>query len=163
MGRFDVRAEDRECPISTALEYVGDWWTLLLLHDLMDGFTRFDEFQANLDISSSVLTSRLQAMMQKGMVERTLYQHHPPRYAYHLTAFGQSFRPIVLVLAAWQNARLQPDDRSVILVDAESGHEAEPVVVDGHTGAAVDSARFQFRAGPAASTIIRRRYARERA
>ena len=59
-----LRPEDLECPLSTALAYVGDWWTLLLLHDLFDGYTRFDQFQQNLGISSSILTTRLKTLQR---------------------------------------------------------------------------------------------------
>ena len=37
-----VRVEDRECPLSTAMSYVGEWWTILILHDCFDGYTRFE-------------------------------------------------------------------------------------------------------------------------
>ena len=80
-----LRPEDLECPLSTALAYVGDWWTLLLLHDLFDGYTRFDQFQQNLGISSSILTIRLKTLQQNGIVARRQYQSNPPRYEYLLT------------------------------------------------------------------------------
>jgi DNA-binding HxlR family transcriptional regulator len=40
-----IRLEDRECPLSTTVEHVGEWWTLLILRDAFDGYTRFDQFQ----------------------------------------------------------------------------------------------------------------------
>ena len=53
---------------------VGEWRTLLILHDAFDGYTRFDEFQENLGISSSLLTSRLKRLVAKGLLERRQYQ-----------------------------------------------------------------------------------------
>ena len=70
--------------------------------------------------------------------ERRQYQTNPPRHEYVLTELGRSLRPVVVVLAAWGNARLDPDQRSMVLVDAETGTEAEPVVVDRATGRRVD-------------------------
>lgn len=156
-----LRPEDRECPLSTALGYVGEWWTLLLLHDLFDGYTRFDQFQANLNISTSILTSRLKTLLDNGIIERRPYQTNPTRHEYLLTEMGKSLRPIVVALAAWGNSRLEPDERSMILVDAETGEEMEPVVVDRKTGKRVDGEGFVFTAGPAASPIMRRRYVPE--
>lgn len=156
-----VRAEDRECPLSTAVSYVGEWWTLLLMHDLFDGYTRFDEFRENLDISTSILTNRLNRLLEAGIVERRLYQTRPNRYAYHLTEFGRSLRPILVALAAWGNARLEPSERSMILVDAETGEEVTPVLVDARTGARVDGPDHVFTAGPAASEIMRKRYTKD--
>ena len=153
-----IRLEDRECPLSAALGVVGEWWTLLILHDAFDGYTRFDQFQTNLGISSSLLTSRLKRLVANGLLERRQYQTNPPRFEYLLTEAGRSLRPVIVVLAAWGNARLDPEARSMVLVDSESGAEAEPVVVDRGTGRRVDGADFVFTAGPAASKPFRDRY-----
>ena len=153
-----IRLEDRECPLSSTLGLVGEWWTLLILHDAFDGYTRFDQFQENLGISSSLLTSRLKRLVARGLLERRQYQTKPPRHEYVLTELGRSLRPVVVVLAAWGNARLAPDQRSMVLVDAATGTEAEPVVVDRATGRRVDGSDFVFTAGPAASQPFRDRY-----
>ncbi|MGW8062000.1 winged helix-turn-helix transcriptional regulator [Streptomyces ziwulingensis] len=155
-----VRLEDRECPLSTTVQHVGEWWTLLILHDAFDGFTRFDQFQRNLDISTSMLTARLKMLVEDGLLERRPYQDKPLRYEYVLTERGRSLRPVILALAAWGNRHLAPQERSMILVDAASGEEVEPVVVDARTGRSLDdSEAFFFAAGPAASTAMRSRYA----
>lgn len=153
-----TRLEDRECPLSTTLDIVGEWWTILLLHDLFDGYTRFDQFQKNLGISSGILTTRLKDLVDRGLIERRPYQTRPTRYEYVLTREGQSLRPVVVALAAWGNARLQPEDRSMILVDAETGREVEPVIVDAATGRRLDGPEFVFTAGPAAGPVMRERY-----
>jgi DNA-binding HxlR family transcriptional regulator len=153
-----IRLEDRECPLSATLGLVGDWWTLLILHDAFDGYTRFDQFQENLGISSSLLTGRLKRLVANGLLERRQYQAHPPRYEYVLTELGRSLRPVIVVLAGWGNARLAPEKRSMVLVDEQTGSEAEPVVVDRATGRRIDGPDFVFTAGPAASKPFRDRY-----
>ena len=154
-----IRLEDRECPLSATLGIVGEWWTLLILHDAFDGFSRFDQFQKNLGISSSLLTSRLKRLVACGVLERRQYQANPARHEYMLTELGRSLRPVVVVLAGWGNARLAARERSMVLVDAQSGIEAEPVVVDRVSGRRVDGPDFVFTAGPAASKPFRERYA----
>ncbi|MFC3501591.1 winged helix-turn-helix transcriptional regulator [Micromonospora krabiensis] len=154
-----IRLEDRECPLSATLGVVGEWWTLLILHDAFDGYTRFEQFQENLKISSSILTSRLRTLTANGLLERRRYQTHPDRYEYVLTELGRSLRPVIVALAAWGNSRLEPDQRSMILIDRETGTEVEPVVVDRATGRQLDPENFVFAAGPAASETMRARYA----
>jgi DNA-binding HxlR family transcriptional regulator len=154
-----IRFEDRECPLSATLGLVGEWWTLLILHDAFDGYTRFDQFQTNLGISSSLLTSRLQRLVANGVLDKRQYQTNPPRHEYVLTDLGRSLRPVIVVLAAWRNAQLAPQQRSMVLVEAATGDEAEPVVVDRITGQRVDGVDFVFSAGPAASKPFRDRYA----
>ncbi|WP_327292951.1 winged helix-turn-helix transcriptional regulator [Streptomyces sp. NBC_01198] len=155
-----ARLEDRECPLSTTVQHVGEWWTLLILHDAFDGYTRFDQFQQSLDISTSMLTARLKTLVADGLLERRPYQTSPVRHEYLLTERGRSLRPVIVALAAWGNQHLAPEERSMILVDAETGEEAEPVVVDAHTGRSLaDSDAYVFAAGPAGSTGMRARYA----
>lgn len=154
------RLEDRECPLSTTVQHVGEWWTLLILHDAFDGYTRFDEFQESLGISSSMLTTRLKTLVADRLLERRQYQTSPVRHEYVLTELGRSLRPVIVALAAWGNARLAPAERSMILVDANTGEEVEPVVVDARTGHRLDdSDAYSFTAGPAASDDMRARYA----
>jgi len=153
-----IRLEDRECPLSATLGLVGEWWTLLIVHDVFDGYHRFDQFQANLGISSSLLTARLRRLADAGILTRQRYQDHPPRHEYHLTELGQSLRPVLVVLAAWGNSRLGPAARSMVLVDADTGIEADPIVVDRTTGRGLDGPDFVFTAGPAASTAFTNRY-----
>ena len=153
-----IRLEDRECPLSATLGLVGEWWTLLILHDAFDGYTRFDQFQENLGISTSLLTSRLKRLVASGLLERRQYQTNPPRYEYVLTELGRSLRPVIVVLAGWGNSRLPRKERSMVLVDAETGVEAEPVVIDQATGRRLDGPDFVFTAGPAASKPFRDRY-----
>lgn len=153
-----IRLEDRECPLSTTLGIVGEWWTVLILHDCFDGYRRFDEFQANIGLSSSMLTSRLKGLVERGILARRPYQDRPVRYEYVLTDLGRSLRPVLVALAAWRNAQLAPDERAMILVDTRTGREAEPVVVDAVTGERVDGAGFAFTSGPGAGPVMRERY-----
>lgn len=154
-----IRLEDRECPLSTTVQHVGEWWTLLILHDAFDGYTRFDQFQESLGISSSMLTTRLKTLVADGLLERRPYQSSPVRHEYVLTDLGRSLRPVILALAAWGNSRLAPEKRSMIVVDVNSGEEVEPVIVDARTGRRLDdSDTYVFAAGPAASSAMRDRY-----
>ncbi|MFE0345808.1 winged helix-turn-helix transcriptional regulator [Streptomyces griseoluteus] len=156
-----IRPEDFECPLSTTVRHVGEWWTLLILHDAFDGYTRFDQFQESLGISTSMLTARLKTLVADGLLERRPYQTNPVRHEYVLTDLGRSLRPVIVTLAAWGNSRLAPEQRSMILVDATSGEEVEPVVVDARTGRPLDDSRaYVFAAGPAAGPAMRARYPR---
>jgi DNA-binding HxlR family transcriptional regulator len=81
-----IRLEDRECPLSATLGLVGEWWTLLILHDAFDGYTRFDQFRDNLGISSSLLTSRLKRLVDVGLLEHPYAMRHPSDWPCHMVA-----------------------------------------------------------------------------
>src|SRR3954447_9840903 len=116
------------CPIARSLERVGEWWSMLIMRDALHGFTRFDEFQQSLGIAPNMLTRRLNALVDAGLLERRRYSEHPPRDEYVLTARGRDFRPILVALLAWGNKHFAPEGPSVLLVDAKSGAAIEPIL-----------------------------------
>ncbi len=122
--------ENMPCPIARSLERVGERWSILVLREAFYGSTRFDEFQKSLGIAPSILTRRLNRLVEHGLLERRRYCDKPARHAYHLTPRGRDFRPVLLSLLAWGNKHFAPEGRSVVLVDAATGAEAEPVLSD---------------------------------
>lgn len=44
-------------PIARGLDYVGEWWSMLIMPDAFEGFTRFDEFERSLGIAPNILTT----------------------------------------------------------------------------------------------------------
>lgn len=147
-----------QCPVARSLERVGDEWSVLILRDALYGLTRFDEFQKSLGIAPNILTRRLTALVETGMLERTQYSEHPPRYEYRLTEAGRDFRTVVLALAAWGNRHFAHEGLSMMIVDAKTGERAEPVLVDRKSGRPLAGPDFKVIAGPAADERMRKRY-----
>jgi DNA-binding HxlR family transcriptional regulator len=145
------------CPIARSLERVGEWWSILILRDAFAGMTRFDAFQKSLGIAPNMLTRRLTALVEAGLLERRRYNEHPPRDEYVLTARGRDFRPVLLAMMAWGNRHFAPEGATVLMVDAVTGAVADPVLVDRATGRPVDSSDYVLAPGPAASETLRRR------
>src|SRR2546430_10600508 len=122
------------CPIARSLARVGEWWTMLILREVMHGMTRFDQFQKGLGIAPNILTRRLNALVEAGLLIRRRYSEKPPRDEYLLTARGRDFRPVLLALLAWGNRHFAPEGPSVLLVDAKTGAAADRILVDRATG-----------------------------
>ena len=99
---------DMACPIARSLEQVGEWWSMLILRDAFAGKTRFDEFQQSLGIASNMLTRRLAALVDAGMLERRLYSERPARHEYLLTERGRDFRTVLVApppTAKWRSPK----------------------------------------------------------
>src|SRR5581483_6988856 len=150
---------DMPCPVARSLERVGEWWSILILRDAFYGLTRFDEFQKSLEIAPNMLTRRLNALVEGGLLERRRYREHPPRDEYVLTARGRAFRPVMLAMLDWGNRHFAPEGASVQLVERATGRLAEPVLVDRVSGKRVDGPDFIVVAGPAAGEATNRRFA----
>ncbi|MFJ2743742.1 hypothetical protein ACIO3O_29295 [Streptomyces sp. NPDC087440] len=100
-------------------------------------------------------TASLTAAGPTGLVNSAEPANDP---AYLPTARGAALRPLLLVMAAWGNHELVPQERSLIVVEAATGRAADPVVVDGRTGRRLDTTQYVFARGPRASAPIRARY-----
>ena len=146
------------CPIARSLEQVGEWWSILILRDALQGLTRFDQFQESLGIAPNILTRRLNSLVESGLLERRRYNERPPRDEYVLTPAGRDFRPVLWALLAWGNKHFAPEGVSVVIIDSQSGAEAEPVLVDRKSGRPLVTPAFRSAAGPAADARTRRRY-----
>src|SRR6201993_3638197 len=118
-----------QCPIARSLERVGEWWSILILRDAFHGLSRFDQFEESLGIAPNMLTRRLKALVEAGLLQRRRYSDHPPRYEYVLTQAGRDFRPVLWALLAWGNKHFAPEGKSVLVVDSETGEIADPVLV----------------------------------
>lgn len=69
-----------ECPIARSLDQVGEWCRILLMRDALQGLRRFDQFSQSLGIAPNMLTRRLSALVEAGMLERVPYSQRPLRY-----------------------------------------------------------------------------------
>lgn len=148
--------KDMECPIALALEYVGEWWSILIIREAFYGAKRFDEFQKGIEgISPNILTSRLKSLVQKGLLKRERYMEHPPRYEYILTECGKDFYPILGLLLAWSNKHFAKEGSSVNLENIETGQIAIPFLGDKNTGKEITLDAYKISAGPAASSALR--------
>jgi DNA-binding HxlR family transcriptional regulator len=83
------------CPISRALDVVGERWSLLILRDLFVGRTRFNDLARGLPgLSRSLLSKRLRQFERAGVVERLGQQ-------YLLTDAGRDLEALLFGLAEW--------------------------------------------------------------
>lgn len=104
--------DSSRCSVARTASVVGDSWTVLVLRDLFNGIRRFDDLAAHLGIARNVLTRRLTALVDEGVVERVPYREpgSRERHEYRLTAAGYDLRPVMLAMLDWGDAhRAGPD------------------------------------------------------
>ena len=109
---------------------------------------RFDRLQDSLGVSRKVLTERLKALVEGGVLEKRLYNARPPRYEYHLTASGRGLLPVLMSLQDWGSrfvmgdgtlsATTEPDSAEAHRVHALVGTMVPEVTVIRTDGSATD-------------------------
>lgn len=127
---------DLVCPIAAAAAIFGDRWTVQILSDLLRGLRRFDEFVYAMGIATNILANRLSKLEDAGLVEKKLYQEHPPRYEYVPTKAAASLFPTFVALANWSHEWCVDKDKSHPLawVNAETDNPLNVALIDGQTG-----------------------------
>jgi DNA-binding HxlR family transcriptional regulator len=96
------------CALARAAEIVGERWTLLAIRELLLGPRRFTDLSARLSgVSPTVLTARLNALIENGVVRRVAA---PPFnvQAYELTDSGRDLQPAIRELIRWGGRFLFP-------------------------------------------------------
>ncbi len=90
------RRELDGCPITGALQMLGDKWTMLVVRELVSGPKRTMELLNSLfPISSRTLVGRLRDMEKDDFVSRTDFGGHPPHIEYSLTERGRLLLPLL--------------------------------------------------------------------
>ena len=89
-------------PLASALDRVGDRWSLLLVESLLDGPRRFNELlEALSGLAPNTLTDRLRRLERDGILHAVPYSRRPVRMEYALTADGRDLAGALRLLADW--------------------------------------------------------------
>lgn len=116
------------CPIARSAALLGDRWTLVVLRQAFSGTRRFEDFHASVGASRSLLTDRLGALVEAGILRREPYRDAiRTREQYRLTDAGLELYPVLLALSAWGNRHLAPEGPFVSYHHRACGGETELV------------------------------------
>jgi DNA-binding HxlR family transcriptional regulator len=133
----DAELDLSNCSVARTLDVVGDRWTLLVLRDACNGVRRFDDLQRRLGAARTVLSARLGALVEHGILDRVPYRDpgQRERYEYRLTEKGRDLQPVVLALLQFGDKHLaDPDGPPVEVRHADCGAavHVELVCDEGH-------------------------------
>ncbi len=136
------------CSVAQTFDVFGDWWIPLIMREVFYGVRRFDDFQRRLDIGRNVLTTRLNHLVEEGILTKVPYQERPTRYEYRLTDKGRDSVNVVLAAMRWGDRWLAEHGPPAILRDRRTGEIIRPLVVDEMTGEPIDIRHVTIEPGP---------------
>ncbi|WJR78862.1 helix-turn-helix domain-containing protein [Bradyrhizobium sp. NP1] len=123
------------CALARAAEIIGERWTLLIIRELLLGPTRFGDLAARLDgVSPALLTGRLNALVESGVIRRATLPAPFNAQVYELTETGRALQPAIRELIRWggrflfpmrQDDTFQPD-WVLLALDAIARREPTP-------------------------------------
>ena len=97
------------CALARAAEIVGERWTLLIVRELLLGPKRFGDLVERLSgVSPTVLTGRLNSLIENGVVQRAALPAPFNAQTYELTPVGLTLKPTIRELIRWGGHFLFP-------------------------------------------------------
>ena len=148
-----TRFDEDPCPMARTADLLGDWWTPLVLRELLLGCRRFGDLQGRLGINRSLLTERLRRLESEGIVIRRRYSDHPPRDEYQPTDKGRALWDVIAVMWSYGHEWLFDEPVEIDLIDKRTNKSIRPSVIDATTGRPLDPTTTRRRpAGTAVAT-----------
>ena len=100
------------CPVTSALDIVGDKWTLVIIKlMLLEQKKTFKEFsESDESIAPSILSNRLKTLEKIGFIVKQKLPDNQKTNHYLLTEKGLSLTPVVVELALWSHHNVRPVD-----------------------------------------------------
>lgn len=102
--------------LATALDLLGDKWTLMIVSGNLASVHRFNQLEESLGINRNLLSSRLNRLIEANIIEKVIYQEKPRRYEYRLTEIGKELRPVIIGLASWSERNLTREGTPISMV-----------------------------------------------
>lgn len=141
--------EQAECPIARSLDSLGDWWSLLIVRDAFLGLRRFSEFQKHLGCAKNILTVRLRALVEHGILKTLPASDGSAYQEYVLTPKGRGVFPILVALRQWsEEFDERPEEIATILVDRDKGRPVRKLELHAQDGRPLSDADTALKPRP---------------
>ena len=97
------------CPISSALDVVGDKWSLLIIRDMLVKHKKTFKEISNSDekIAPSILSARLKLLESYKLIFKTKVPDNKKENIYLLTEKGIRLTPIIVEFSLWGNSNIR--------------------------------------------------------
>ena len=141
--------EYAECPVARSLDSLGDWWSLLIIRDAFLGLRRFSEFQKNLGCAKNILTVRLRALVDHGILTTAPASDGSAYQEYLLTPKGRGVFPVLVALRQWsEEFDDRPEEIATLLVDREQGRPVRKLELHADNGRLLRVEDIELRPNP---------------
>jgi DNA-binding HxlR family transcriptional regulator len=98
-----------QCPISSALDIIGDKWTLLIIRDMLFSHKKtFKDFSTSKEsIASNILSSRLKLLEEVGIIRKNKKEDNLKSNIYTLTESGLALLPVIAEITLWSDENVR--------------------------------------------------------
>ena len=110
-----------QCPISSALDIIGDKWTLLIVRDMLfDHKKTFKDFSTSAEsIATNILSSRLKLLEEAGIIKKSKMDGNQKSNIYTLTEKGLGLLPVIAEITLWSDENVRQLNPAMVKEDYE--------------------------------------------
>ena len=97
------------CPITSALDILGDKWTLVIIKQmLIEGKQTFKDFlESDEAIATNILSARLKMLEEFKIITKSKLPNNKKTNIYRLTEKGLALAPVIIELGVWSDANMR--------------------------------------------------------
>ena len=101
-----------DCPVTSALDVVGDKWTLVIIKLMLLEYKKTfkDFYESDESIAPNILSARLKTLLKTGFITKVNHQDNKKTFLYNLTEKGLSLTPVITELAVWSHNNVRESD-----------------------------------------------------
>jgi DNA-binding HxlR family transcriptional regulator len=140
--------ENADCPVARSLDSLGDWWSLLIIRDALLGIRRFSEFQKSLGCAKNILTVRLRALVEHGILTMAPASDGSAYQEYLLTPKGHGVFPVLVALRQWSEEFGDISGFANLLVDRGNGRPVRKLELHADDGRLLRLGDTELRPNP---------------
>ena len=115
------------CPIASALDIVGDKWSLLIIRDMLikHKMTFKEISDSDESIAPSILSARLKLLESYKLITKRKFPENKKENIYLLTDKGIDFTPIIIEFSLWGDSHMREFNE----IDIIDGLQAEKSMI----------------------------------
>ena len=121
-----------DCPVTSALDVVGDKWTLVIIKLMLLEYKKTfkDFYESDESIAPNILSARLKTLLKTGFITKVNHPDNKKTFIYNLTEKGLSLTPVITELAMWSHNNVRESDIYMLNMNIKNKSKLNQQIID---------------------------------
>ena len=121
-----------DCPVTSALDIVGDKWTLVIIKLMLLEYKKTfkDFYESDESIAPNILSARLKILLKTGFITKVNHPDNKKTFIYNLTEKGLSLTPVITELALWSHNNVRESDIYMLNMNVNNKSKLNQQIID---------------------------------
>ena len=121
-----------DCPVTSALDVVGDKWTLVIIKLMLLEYKKTfkDFYESDESIAPNILSARLKTLLKTGFITKVNHPDNKKTFIYNLTEKGLSLTPVITELALWSHNNVRESDIYMLNMNIKNKSKLNQQIID---------------------------------